>query len=165
MSQKPHALGFFFPTGCGRLSEFPANQANASRDLASSFTGEPPARAAYSHSASVGRRNFLPVALLSQAQYFRAARKWTQSAGRPQGSESPNGLICMLSARTYSPFSPFSLLRLSSRRRAASGMSSAHVNTTYSSHRVSYRAIQIDLTSCWTSLPSAPLSAILPGGS
>ena len=54
MSCSPHAFGAFSPTGWVSSSEFALNQAISSRSFGTCSVD--PARAAYSHSASVGSR-------------------------------------------------------------------------------------------------------------
>src|SRR5258708_265778 len=79
MSWSPHRFGFLVPTECNLLPEFPSNQAKSP----SCFSSAPkdqgaclPARAAYSHSASLGRRQ----AWFSQN--FFASYQVTAVAGR-----------------------------------------------------------------------------------
>src|SRR5258708_1612693 len=82
ISTNPQALGAFWPQGCVLSSAFSQYQATLSSsasqmgDLAS-----PPARQAYSHSASVGSRYFLPVSFESQRQYSAAAPYVIERAG------------------------------------------------------------------------------------
>src|SRR5688572_22281827 len=59
MSWSPHGFGIFVPTGCTRLREFSAYQPNALTSPSSSPNDQAvrvPARAAYSHSSSMGKR-------------------------------------------------------------------------------------------------------------
>ena len=59
MSCSPQALGFLLPTACVVSSALAANQANsasASAESAACQGSSLPARQAYSHSASDGRR-------------------------------------------------------------------------------------------------------------
>src|SRR5262245_51996783 len=59
MSHSPHGFGFLTPTGGSLPLALPVNQAESPRTLASSpkeYAVVVPARQAYSHSASVGRR-------------------------------------------------------------------------------------------------------------
>src|SRR5687767_8066016 len=67
MSWRPNLLGALVPTGWVRRPLLPAYQVVFSRVALSVFQGPiTPARQAHSHSASVGRRYFLPVAFASQ---------------------------------------------------------------------------------------------------
>ncbi len=79
MSCRPHGLGWSLPQGLGTksplflLTAFSLNHAtffSVSMWLARFFrsSGGPPARQAYSHSASVGRRYFFPESCDSHLQ-------------------------------------------------------------------------------------------------
>src|SRR5205823_748233 len=82
MSQRPYLFGSFLPTGWLMLSLFPAYQALLSSTALSIVQAPPaPARQASSHSASVGKRYFFPVAEASQRQNIVAERKLTLIAG------------------------------------------------------------------------------------
>src|SRR4029079_6048839 len=94
MSNSPHAFGFFVATGCGRSPEFSrvhAYSPSARASLPKLYAVVVPARAAYSHSASVGRRYVLPVFADSQRQYSIAACHVMLIAGCWPLPE-PNGL-------------------------------------------------------------------------
>lgn len=68
MSYRPNALGCFSPTGCVCLLELPLYHAYPSRSDASSqnpYLVVVPARHAFSHSASVGKREISSIALSS----------------------------------------------------------------------------------------------------
>src|SRR5262245_45015864 len=87
MSWNPHGLGAFSPTGCGLSSELPRCQAMES---SSPYVApEVPARHAYSHSASVGKRYSqsllrMPAArsiAVSLAQNSAACCHQTESTG------------------------------------------------------------------------------------
>ena len=80
MSCIPHAFGRLVPTSWGRSAEFAPCQAMSSR--ASSGGPEDPARAAYSHSASVGSLYWYgPLARFSFAMNRRASFQLTLSTG------------------------------------------------------------------------------------
>jgi hypothetical protein len=72
MSYKPPAVGRFRPTSWVRPPEFAENQANSLRLRPGSGAAELP-RAAYSHSASVGRRYRCP----SPREFNPARKVWT----------------------------------------------------------------------------------------
>src|SRR4029450_3296167 len=86
MSYRPQAFGCSFPTRCVVLSALPPNQAYLPNWLLSSpklYAVVEPARAAYSHSASVGRRYFvLPSLELSLSINFCTSSQETVSTGR-----------------------------------------------------------------------------------
>src|SRR5687767_3890127 len=82
MSCRPQPFGAFLPAGCVLSSELSQYQATASRPPpAASGVVVEPARQAYSHSASVGRRYFLPVFLFSHSQNCSAAKRVMWMAG------------------------------------------------------------------------------------
>ena len=89
MSYRPQALALFLPTGCVFLPLFLLYQAYGPKPLSASpklnrvFL---PARHAYSHSASVGRRTALPVFLDRALQNSTASFHDTCSTGlvRPE---------------------------------------------------------------------------------
>src|SRR4051812_33515839 len=86
MSKSPHAFGFFLPTFWYLKSLFFPHQQYSLIFEASSpqkYAVVVPARAAYSHSASVGRRKKSPVFALSHWQYLFAACCVMEIAGKP----------------------------------------------------------------------------------
>src|SRR5205085_1562182 len=84
MSYSPHALGAFVATLCGSSFELLVNHATRSRSFPSGRTacGEP-ARHAYSHSASVGRRYRFPVVRFSHSMYTRTVCSVIPWIGHP----------------------------------------------------------------------------------
>src|SRR3954453_4722923 len=60
VSNRPHAFGFFFATSCVLSSPFFTYHATFSSSSLLTFPS-PPARQAYVHSASLGRRYLCPV--------------------------------------------------------------------------------------------------------
>ena len=66
MSWKPQALGFFAPASCVTLSLFCSYQAMSARTPLPATGASLPARQAYSHSASVGKRAAPPSAALTR---------------------------------------------------------------------------------------------------
>src|SRR5262245_38661325 len=96
MSYRPHALGFFLPTGCVSSSEFSAYQATS---LSESGNGvDDPARAAYSHSASVGRRYRYP----SFRSFKRLMKSWASSLLTVSTGRSPPLIVLGLEPITLS---------------------------------------------------------------
>src|SRR6266850_2310381 len=80
MSSSPKALGCFVATSCvvsspsaSSFLELSLHQAISKTALGSSWLVSAPARQAYSHSASVGRRYLRPVFWESQRQYLSPA--------------------------------------------------------------------------------------------
>src|SRR5829696_8687923 len=160
MSWRPHLFGLFCPTGCGRPPEFAAYQAclsSCAASLPNAYAVAAPARAAYSHSASVGSRYSWPV--FSDSQRANSIAPWccTFSAGwRPlpkPNDSSPYGGVGRVTA---------SALPGVGGPPGCDGLAIdiANANASYSSHVVSFFAIQNGAirTSC-----AGPSSALRPG--
>src|SRR5262245_4717582 len=81
MSYRPQALGFFLPTGGSSPFELALNQAKSFSSSALSpkpYTVVVPARQAYSHSASVGKRT--PSSSPSSLRRRSSAVAWRQNS-------------------------------------------------------------------------------------
>src|SRR6202021_227955 len=80
VSCNPNLFGFFSPTGCVVPPELSRNQATTSKEPYRQELSPP--RAAYSHSASVGRRWWYPSPLrLTASQNICASSQLTPSTG------------------------------------------------------------------------------------
>src|SRR3954452_17962854 len=99
-SNRPNAFGFFWPPMCGLpplLAAYQATSPIVSGVAPYNHGVVVPARAAYSHSASVARRYALPVFADSQRQYSAAACHVMPSAGclslpKPHDSSAYGGV-------------------------------------------------------------------------
>src|SRR5205085_77820 len=107
MSCRPQAFGLRLPTGCVLLSALARSHANSARLAAltapppapNPYSPSPPARAQYSHSASVGSRYLPPPTRFSRSRNAWTSSQLTDSTGSVSPLNAEGALIASFSRR------------------------------------------------------------------